>query len=515
MQDDARADVLFSALAGERQLPGDQEYGELRALADLGARLETLGSAMAAMARAEDAFDPSFAAGLHRTLLAAHPATVQPEPARADSTARTAARAARRISRRMLTLVLMALALAAAVVAAILHGAQQTAPVGTGVLSSTATHVARSVGGVAPHAPSSARGPNSLAPKTPSARTFGPMELRPSPRTRSTASRAGSGAAATQTAPAPSTAGSAHGVAGGSAPNGTPTPGMAKIATAPGLATPTAIPGPSRRSGGPMLGAAGIPSSAGGGVFRYRLPERTPSQPSPSKVSVYRLRLTPTSPAEIKAITATFPGLKPLPGTNGLGFAGPDEQLGITPTTGAIMYTRRVHAGGASPPAPAPNTALALVAARDWLHAHLLFPTHIGPVDTSATTEGIWTTVRIVPALHPALLTGAQIPAITVVLDPRGAVTNAEIRWATAEAAGITALISPSAAMRADEKARTTAAASSARSKQPSPLFIVTRVTLAYQPIAEGVTFVLRPVYLFRGTLEGRPFSQTAAAEAR
>ncbi|HVC80262.1 MAG TPA: hypothetical protein VNL35_07155, partial [Chloroflexota bacterium] len=76
-------------------------------------------------------------------------------------------------------------------------------------------------------------------------------------------------------------------------------------------------------------------------------------------------------------------------------------------------------------------------------------------------------------------------------------------------------LISPSAATRADEKTRTPAPAVSPRNGQPSPLFTVTRVTLAYQPIAEGATFVLRPVYLFRGTLEGRPFSQTVAAVAR
>jgi len=256
-----------------------------------------------------------------------------------------------------------------------------------------------------------------------------------------------------------------------------------------------------------MVGAAGIPSAGGGDVFRYRFPERMPSLPS--TVPVYRLRPTLISPAEIQAITATFSGLRPRQGTNGLEFTNPDEQVQFTPTSGEIMYTN-LYVGIATTPATAPSTI-----ARHWLQAHRLFPTHAGPLTTTVTPDAGWTTVNIVPALQPALLTGAQIPTSTVAVDNWGVVTSAQIRWATAEAVGTTALISPSAATRADEKTRTPAPAVSPRNGQPSPLFTVTRVTLAYQPIAEGATFVLRPVYLFRGTLEGRPFSQTVAAVAR
>ncbi|HEY8283480.1 MAG TPA: hypothetical protein VIJ28_03760 [Chloroflexota bacterium] len=510
MRDDTRADILFSALAGERQLPDDQEFGELRALADLGAQLEALGPAMAALSRADDAFDPSFAAGLHRTLLAAHPAIIQPESVRADSSARRAAGAVRRISRRMLTLALVALALAAAVVITILHGAQQTAPVGTGVLSATATTVTRTTAGVAPSVPPAARRGPGFAPNTPKVRTFSGMARRPATGTQPTPARTDSGAA-------PATAGGTHGLASGSTPPGTSTPEQAQAATVPGPATPTAIHTSTTKSRGPKLGAAGIQPSTGGATYRYQLPERTPSQPG--KVPVYRLRLTALSSKAAHAIVATFPGLKPLQGTNGLDFADPDEHLQITPTTGEIVYTRLVHAVEAAPPAPAPSTALALGAARDWLRRHGQFPTHAGPLTTTVTSAGIWTTVHIMPALHPALLATAQIPAITAIVDPRGVVTNAHIRWATVESVGTAALISPSAATQASEKARTTATASGARGGPPQGqaalLFTVSRITLAYQPTVEGTTLVLRPVYLLRGTLKGRPLSQTVAAEAR
>src|SRR6185312_2262164 len=61
MQDDARADLLFRILAGEDLLQDHPDDAELRALAELGSRLDTLRPTIAALDRAEQAFNPIFA----------------------------------------------------------------------------------------------------------------------------------------------------------------------------------------------------------------------------------------------------------------------------------------------------------------------------------------------------------------------------------------------------------------------------------------------------------------------
>ncbi|HVA88908.1 MAG TPA: hypothetical protein VNL71_03615 [Chloroflexota bacterium] len=496
MQDDARAGLLFSVLAGERRMSDSQDDDELRALADLGGRLEALGPAMAAMAQAEGAFDPTFAAGLHRTLLAAHPA-VQPEPIRASSSARTVTRAARRITWRMFTLALIALALAATVLLTILRGVQQTAPVGTGPLNPAATRITISARAFSAQRPSSPMDRHGLVAKTPGVEKFSPMRLGSAPNAEPTPSRATSGPAATP--------GEAHGAAGNSPGAGTPTPEPAKAATAPGPATPYGIQGSTSVPIGPETGAPSLPFSPSEGAYRYQLPAQLPSLPTTAPL--YRLRLTPVTMAEAKAIAVTFPDLKPLNPANGLGFAGPDEQLRIIPATGEITYTRLAGPTDRATPA-ASQAAAASANARDWLHTHGLFPSYPGALTTTVSREGIWTSVRFAPALEPALLPTAETPVITVTLNAQGIVVSAHSQWAVIEPMGMTALISPKAVARANERTPIS-------SGRAAPVVTVSRIILAYQPETEDGILVLRPIYQFEGTLDGQPFSRIVAAEAR
>jgi hypothetical protein len=170
-----------------------------------------------------------------------------------------------------------------------------------------------------------------------------------------------------------------------------------------------------------------------------------------------------------------------------------------------------------------PNTPLsdarAVSEARSWLAAHHLFPDHAGPLTQSILHAGGIRSIRFVPMLKPPLLATAQIPAITVTLDSHGQVLNAHILWAAVERTGTVAVRSPSVVATANERAPAagpgTPTSTRAQIARPTPaLVVVTRVTLAYQPLAGNDGSTLRPVYLFTGTLGGRPFSRPVAADS-
>ncbi|MGH2345186.1 MAG: hypothetical protein ACRDG4_08165, partial [Chloroflexota bacterium] len=358
MQDDARADLLFRLLAGEEPLPGEQDDEELRALAGLGARLETLRPAMAALGRAEQAFNPAFAQGLHRTLVAAHPAA-PPERAAAHTTARATTRVAKRLSRRLLALAVLLVTLVIIAAAIVIQGNRQTVQVGTAALTATAAR---------PHIMAKSFAANVPQPPVP-----------------------------------------AGGTARTAAPNATMAPSFGAAPPAHGGAHPTPSNAQGTESGsniaGPRMDTIAPRALLAPESFRYQFPSTLPARPV--SVPLYRVRRMPITTEEAQTVAASFAGMHGMTGTALLSFSGGGARLMIDPTIGTIDFisTKRAPTPtGATTPLP---DSKVVSDARAWLNAHHLLPKQLGQLTVEVARQEGRATVRFAPTLPLPLVADA------------------------------------------------------------------------------------------------------------
>ncbi len=458
MQDDRRADMLFRALAGEAPTPSESDDEELRALVNLGARLDAMGPALATLAGAEQAFNPAFGQKLHRALIAAHPATAENPATSNQETA--AQRTVRWMSRRFIALIALIVVLAVIAATVIVQDGRQTSLVGTAVLS-----------------------PTRVTPRA-SAKSFAAL----APRATPAAGR----------------------------PAGSPTlPGPAPLSLGSGPphagASPTPIPadGFSAASGAaPMHMDTLVPQAAdGAGAFRYRLPSGLPSEPV--SAPVYRVLQVRTTQEQAGAIAATFSGIRPITGTAGLSFTGDGALLLIIPASGVADYTRTPSVqGSAGPTTPLPKTEVESIA-RQWLIVHRLLPKKVGPLTVSVTRQGAISSVRFIPTLQLPPLAGAQTPAATVEVAGTGSVVAAHVAWAKLQVVGTATILSPAVAAAG-------AGAPKAGRTGSTPITVpeigVTQVTLVYELETRNNILTLRPVYQLTGTLEGKAVSEIVPA---
>jgi hypothetical protein len=458
MQDDLRADMLFRALTGEELTPSEADDEELRALVGMGARLEAMRPALVALAGAEDAFNPTFAQELHRTLIAAHPAVPGEQPA-VNNTVPVARRTVRWMSRRFIALLVLIAALVAIAVTIIVQDNRSTALVGTAALSPTraALHItAKSFAANAPrHSPVVGRPQGSPTAQGPAPLSVG----------------------------APPTAGK------------TPTPAPTGGATAASGASPM------------HADTFAPPASPGPGPFRYRLPSTLPAEPA--SVPVYRVLQGPTTKAHARAIAATFAGMQQITGTTILSFTGNDALLRIIPTSGIVDYTRiSTVQGSAAITAPLSKTREESIA-RKWLVTHRLLPKTTGLLTASVRRQGTLDAVQFTPTLQLPLLAGAPAPRAVVEVDGRGNVMDAHVAWAKLQPTGTAKILSPAAATAGP-------GASKARQGRSTPVagpeVEVTHVILAYEPVGQDDGLILRPVYQLTGTLKGQPIIQFVPA---
>lgn len=458
MQDDARADLLFRILAGEDLLQDHPDDAELRALAELGSRLDTLRPTIAALDRAEQAFNPIFAQGLHRTLVATHPAA---PPRRAvHNAAHAATRTAKRLSRRFLALLVLLVMLLLIVLGIVIQGNRQAAQVGTAALTATPVRpgiLAKSFAANAPQAGAPAGGrAGTAAPKGTASSRLGSATFQPGAQ------------------PTPTNRSGTQSVAGGVGPN-----------------MDTIVPRPAIHPGS----------------VRYQLPSKLPRQPS--SVPLYQVRRLPISVKEARAIAASFTGMGGMTGTTLLSFSGGGAQLVIDPATGAIDFigTKRAAAPAESTP-PLPDSR-AVRAARAWLNTHHLLPQQSGALRVKVTRQGVLTAVRFTPALELPLGADAQSPVITVRLDAGEKVVSAHAAWAQLKPAGTAAILPPSVAV---SPAVAPPTAHGGATVTVTPLLLVTEVKLLYQTEGQGAAPTLRPVYQLTGMLGVQTITRTVPA---